>query len=295
VLFVVVNQIAYTVVVRLASGGGAASAGPGQGTGYAVYSTTFLIVMVPHSVITVSLATAVLPQLSGRAADLDLRGVAASLNQTLRSALALILPFALLLPVVAPDIANAISFGAGRESYRLLITSLALFGPGVLFFTVHYLMLRGFYALERTRTVFWVQCVIAATNIAVALVLVHATDARFTSPALVLAYTASYAVGSLLSFLLLRHLLGGLRTRVLVRFAARMVIAAGISTAVAALVAHLLRGLTDHPSQVVALATGTSVLLVDVAIFLGLARLLHVHEVTAMVDTVRRRLPSSRR
>ena len=29
-------------------------------------------------------------------------------------------------------------------------------------------MLRGFYALERTRTVFWVQCVIAATNIALA-------------------------------------------------------------------------------------------------------------------------------
>ena len=75
--------------------------------------------------------------------------------------------------MVAPDIANVVSFGAGRETYRLLITSLALFGPGVLFFTVHYLMLRGFYALERTRTVFWVQCVIAATNIVVALVLVH--------------------------------------------------------------------------------------------------------------------------
>ena len=295
VLFVIVNQVAYTVVVRLASGGGAASAGPGQGTGYAVYSTTFLIVMVPHSVITVSLATAVLPQLSARAADLDLRGVATTLNQTLRSALALILPFALLLPVVAPDIANAISFGAGRESYRLLITSLALFGPGVLFFTVHYLMLRGFYALERTRTVFWVQCVIAATNVGVALVLVHATDARFTSPALVLAYTASYAVGSVLSFLLLRHLLGGLRTRVLARFVVRLVLAAGTSTAVAALVAHLLRGLVERPNQLAALATGSAVLFVDVAVFLGLARLLRVHEVTSLVDTVRRRLPSARR
>jgi putative peptidoglycan lipid II flippase len=237
----------------------------------------------------------VLPRLSGRAADLDLRGVAASLSQTLRSALALILPFALLLPVVAPDIANAISFGAGRESYRLLITSLALFGPGVLFFTVHYLMLRGFYALERTRTVFWVQCVIATTNIVVALVLVHTTTARFTSPSLVLAYTASYAVGSLLSFLLLRRVLGGLRAGVLLRFLVRMLLAAGTSTAVAALVAHLLRGLTDRPDQLVALATGTTVLLVDVAVFVGMARLLHLHEVTSMLDTVRRRLPSPRR
>ena len=40
------------------------------------------------------------------------------------------------------------------------------------FFTVHYLMLRGFYALEPTRTVFWIQCGVAATNIVVAVVLV---------------------------------------------------------------------------------------------------------------------------
>ena len=46
-----------------------------------------------------------------------------------------------------------------------------LFGPGVVFFTVHYLMLRGFYALEQTRTVFFVQCVIAAVNIVAAILL----------------------------------------------------------------------------------------------------------------------------
>ena len=61
VLFVVVNQVAYTVVVRLASGG---TADGGDGTGYSIYSSTFLIVMVPHSIITVSLATAILPRLS---------------------------------------------------------------------------------------------------------------------------------------------------------------------------------------------------------------------------------------
>ncbi|CAN5376903.1 hypothetical protein BH09ACT12_BH09ACT12_33490 [soil metagenome] len=65
VLFVIVNQVAYTVVVRLASSG---PVGGGPGTGYTVYSSAFLIVMVPHSIITVSLATAILPRLSARAA-----------------------------------------------------------------------------------------------------------------------------------------------------------------------------------------------------------------------------------
>ena len=64
VLFVIVNQIAYTVVVRLASSGTAGTAGPASdATGYTVYAYAFLIVMVPHSIITVSLATAILPRL----------------------------------------------------------------------------------------------------------------------------------------------------------------------------------------------------------------------------------------
>ena len=59
-----------------------------------------------------------------------------------------------------------------------------------MFFTVHYLVLRGFYALELNRTVFFVQCAVAATNIVVAVALVHATSAQRTSPALVVSYAA---------------------------------------------------------------------------------------------------------
>ena len=46
-----------------------------EGTGYTVYSNAFLLSMVPHSIITVSLATAMLPLLSAYAADGDLRAV----------------------------------------------------------------------------------------------------------------------------------------------------------------------------------------------------------------------------
>ena len=115
VLFVIVNQIAYTVVVNLASSGPAQA--PGEpSTGYTVYSFAFLIVMVPHSIITVSLATAALPRLSALAADGDLPGLARTLTSTLRSALAVIVPFALLLPLVARDTAHVIwGYGAGAD------------------------------------------------------------------------------------------------------------------------------------------------------------------------------------
>jgi len=97
VLFVVVNQIAYTVVVNLASSGPAEAvgrAGEQAATGYTVYSFAFLIVMVPHSIITVSLATAVLPRLSALAADDDRARLADTLMVALRSALSVVVPFA---------------------------------------------------------------------------------------------------------------------------------------------------------------------------------------------------------
>jgi len=290
VLFVVVNQIAYTVVVRLASGGTGCGDTSG-GTGYTVYSTTFLIVMVPHSVITVSLATAILPRLAARASDGDLSGVAETLSGVLRNALAVIIPFAALMPLLARDVANTVSFGSAREHYQLFVLSLALFGPALALFTVHYLMLRGFYALEQTRRVFWIQCAVAATNIVVALLLVARTDPEHTSPALVVAYAASYAVGSVVSYTLLRRELGGLRTPTLLRFAVRMAIAVAVSTLAAYAARELLGFLGEEPTNVVAALRALVITLVDVAVFLVLARLLHLREVTEVVDTVTGRLP----
>ena len=206
----------------------------------------------------------------------------------------MIIPFACLMPLIAGDVANTVSFGAVRDSYQLFTLSLALFGPAILLFTVHYLMLRGFYALERTRTVFYIQCAVAATNIVVALALVTATDAEHTSPALVVAYAASYAVGSVLSYAVLRRVLGGLETPALVRFLVRMAIAVAVSTTAAFVVLRLLGVLGDDPNNAVAALRAMLVTLVDVGLFVVLARFLRLTEVTEVVDMVSRRLPSVR-
>jgi len=306
VLFVVVNQVAYTVVVRLASSGTSSGAavgcGPvpgGQGTGYTIYSNAFLLTMVPHSIATVSLATAMLPRLSAYAADADLRGVSRSVASTLRTAYALILPFALLLPVLAVDLSNVmIGYGAARHSVRAFAVSLALFAPGLVFFTTHYLMLRGFYALERTRTVFWVQCVIAATNILLAVALTRGVGPDRVAPGLVLAYAGSYLVGALGSYSLLRHVLGGLETPTLVRFLVRLVLAAAVAAAVAFAVraglVHVWAGADSGgpggggKGQALVVLGVTS--LADVAVYLALARAMRITEVTGVVSLVTGRL-----
>jgi putative peptidoglycan lipid II flippase len=298
VLFVVVNQIAYTVVVRIASSGtadavtGACTSGAGNGTGYTIYSNAFLLVMVPHSIATVSLATAMLPRLSSYAADSDLAGVARSVASTLRTAYALIIPFALLLPLIARDLSNVmVGYGAGRDTVPDFAIALALFAPGLVFFTTHYLMLRGFYSLERTRTVFWVQCVIAATNIVLAVAFTRQVSPSGTAPGLVLAYAGAYLVGAVCSYSLLRRVLGGLETPVLVRFMARLLVAAALAAGLAWLVKLGLQQVWEPgDGKVQALGVLAATGLVDVLAFLALARAMRIREVTSVLGLVTGRL-----
>jgi putative peptidoglycan lipid II flippase len=169
-----------------------------------------------------------------------------------------------------------------------------LFGPGIVFFTVHYLMLRGFYALELNRTVFFIQCGIAATNVVVAVLLVRQATAAQTSPALVIAYGTSYVVGSVVSYAMLRGRLGGLQTPTLVRFLVRLLIAAGSSTLVAWGIGQVLPGHTDDVTHVLA---GVRVVIlggIDVGLFLVLARLMHIDEVTSVLETLIRRIRRAR-
>ncbi len=204
-------------------------------------------------------------------------------------------PFALGLPLLAYDASKVLfGYGATATTFDHYVPSMILFGPGIVFFTVHYLMLRGFYALELNRTVFYIQCAVSATNVVVALALVSGATPRQTSPALVVAYAASYVLGSALSYLILRARLGGLETAELIRFLLRLLIAAAVSTGAAWAVGLLLPGRGDDVTHVVAGLRLVVLGSVDLGVFLALAGAMRLREVTAVIDTVLRRRPGAR-
>ncbi len=288
VLFVIVNQIAYTVVVRIASSG---TADGEPGAGFTIYSSTFLVVMAPHAIATVSLATAALPRLSHHAAEHDYAAVGRQVGSTMRTAFALILPFALVLPVIALPVANLVSkYGAASDSTSEFARSLALFSIGLVFFTAHYLVLRGFYALERTRTVFWVQCVIALVNITLAVVLTRGVDPLDVAPRLILAYAGAYLVGSVASYLLLRSILGGLSTDALLRTLVRLLVAGGLAALATLGVRELVElGWEPDGTKVQAIVMLALMGVVDLGLLAVLARLMRIDEVNDIVGLVTRR------
>ncbi|MGY2876928.1 putative peptidoglycan lipid II flippase [Marmoricola sp. URHA0025 HA25] len=294
VLFVVVNQIAYTVVVRIASHGTIAGAGPSgssaNGTGYTVYSYAFQLAMVPHAIITVSLATAVLPRLSALAADHDLRGLGEAVSSTLRSTYALVLPAVALLPVVAPDLASVVwGYGSSSATYTRYVGPLSLFAIGLLFFTTHYLMLRGFYALEQTRRVFFIQCVVSSVNIVAAVVLTRSIDPAQTASRLVIAYALAYAAGAALSFRQLSVQIGGLSGARLLRFGVRICLVVGASALVALLARHGIHGALDGHDKVTALIHVVVVGAAGGLTYLVLARMVRLDEVSEVTRMLVRR------
>ncbi|MER7558894.1 murein biosynthesis integral membrane protein MurJ [Nocardioides sp. NPDC126508] len=285
VLFVIVNQAAYTIVVNLASEGAGAS------SGYTVYTNSFLVTQVPHSIITVSLATAILPLLSRYGAAGELPELGRTLSRNLRNALAIVIPIAALLPVLSVDIAQLLfGYGAGADSYRQYAPTLSVFAAGLVFFTIHYLLLRGFYSLEQNRTVFFIQCSVATTNIVAALLLTRGVSAEHTAPALAGAYSLSYLVGSVVSYVVLKRTLGDLDGRGLVGFLARLV----MITLVAAVSAWLLRTglglINDEPTMVLALIGAAIVGALHLGMLLLGAQAAQVKELTTMVHQVARRL-----
>jgi putative peptidoglycan lipid II flippase len=286
VLFVIVNQVAYTVVVRLATTGSGK-----HGTGYTNYTNSFLLTQVPHSIITVSLATAVLPTLSARVVAIDPRGFAYGVIRTLRSSLAIVLPFAALLPVLATDLAHVLfGFGASAEEFKTYGPTIAMFAPGLFFFTMQYVLLRGFYALERNKTVFWMQCLVGAVNVAAAVLFVRHVSAAHTAAALAAAYSLAYLVGSLNAYRRLDRRIGPLRTDLLVRFLIRMALVTAVATAVAW---ALGRGFDQLWPDRTWLESAIKVAVVGVLdlglVFLG-ARSLRITELTSFVDTVAARV-----
>lgn len=302
VLFVVVSQLGYLVVTRLAVEGAAAAAlaGEAAAVGATVYQNGFLLVMLPHALVTVSLATALLPRLSRQVAAGRLAEMRRDLVATTRLAAAgTIFAGLVLLAIAFPLTRLLFGWGAGAGETRALAVTLMLFVPGLVAFTIHYIALRGFYALEDTRTPFLVQCVVVGVNVTSALLL-SALAGRPSAMVLAGSFSIANAVGAVVSTAALARRLDGLHRVELAWFLLRASAAAAPAALLAFGGALLGQVLGDNLSGADSSRLGAllAVLLggaLAVPTYLAGARLLRLREVSRVTDLVSSRLRRGRR
>lgn len=282
--YVALTLIAQVVVTRLAT---SAVVG-GSGAGSNAYNQAYLIWVLPHSLLTVSLATAMLPQASRLAAVKDLVGVADEVNRAIRLAVTFLVPASIGLIVLADPIARvAFGSGQGRSDYHFVAWTLMAFAIGLVPYTIQYLYLRGFYALEDTRTPFFLQVAISGANTVLAIALTLAwQDVTTVAPRLALAYSLAYLLGVWISHRALRTRLSALSGASLVRHLITLVGA----TIPAAVLAYAITWFFARDSGVVMSLVGLGLAgLVAVLTFFFAAKRLGIAETTQMLSVLRRR------
>ncbi|PPS77356.1 MULTISPECIES: murein biosynthesis integral membrane protein MurJ [Streptomyces] len=277
-LFVLVNQVALTVVTNFANA--ADQALPDAGAGYTAYMYAQTIWMLPQSIVTVSLVTALLPRMSGAAAEGRVAELRADLSWALRVSGVVIVPAGFLFVALGPQI-SAVLFAHGAAdaaSAQPLGQMLQAFGPGLIPFSAQYLLLRGFYAFGDTRTPFFMATWIAAVNIALVTLCHLLLPARWAVTGMAGAYTVSYLAGLAVTAWRLRGRLGGrldegeLR-RTYTKLVGAAALAAGLGWGAARACAASLG--TGTWSTALSLAAGTVVMASG---YLALTRLMRVRE-----------------
>jgi len=300
---VLVNQITYIVITRLAAQANVDAAASGAtAAGITTYQKAHLVFMLPHSVITISIVTALLPALSRLAHEGKLKEVGEDVAGAMRLVAALVVPIAAMLFVLGSDV-SVLLFGYGAattDQAAVMGDVVSIFMIGLVPFTLFYVLLRGFYAMEDTRTPFVVTVIFSVIMLALVLWLfAFLTDLGVTSAGgpqiagIALGYVLAYWCGFVVLWWWLAHRLGSLQSGATAWVLLRLLIAGGIAVLVA--------GLTRTATLDLLISDGlntqlTSLVLIMTAVIIGVptfffaAWLLRVREVSAAVAMMKSRV-----
>ncbi|TQJ89921.1 putative peptidoglycan lipid II flippase [Streptomyces sp. SLBN-31] len=288
--FVLANQLGLIAVTQLATWAGSIAERQGHSaTGITAYNYAMLLWQMPQAVITVSVMTAVLPRLARSAQEGNTAAVREDVSYGLRTSAVAVVPCAFAFLALGMPMATLLYAGTGEAQARGIGIVLMAFGLGLIPYSAQYVVLRGFYAYDDTRTPFFNTVVVAVANSTGALLAFLILPARWAVAGMAAAYGLACAVGTVIAWRRLRTRLGGeLDDARVAKTYARLV---GASVPAACAGGAVAAGITwvmgnGATGSLTALIAGGPVLF---GVFLVLARRMRVGEVDALLSGLLRR------
>ncbi|HLU28047.1 MAG TPA: murein biosynthesis integral membrane protein MurJ [Glycomyces sp.] len=215
-LFVAANQIAVMAVLKIANvaAGNAEDGGPFV-SGTTVYNNAYLMMMMAHGIVAVSVITAIMPRMTRAADDRRWPELAGHLSGGVRLASFLLVPISVAFIALHEPFARAIfQWGAySPDEARATGLALAVVGIVLLPFSVSQLQIYAFFAQTDTRTVALLNLPVIAIRIGGYLLAFALLPLQWVVVGLLAANGVSYLVSLLLSMALLRKRLGLLGMR----------------------------------------------------------------------------------
>lgn len=290
VLYVGVSQIGLIPVIRIAQ-----YAGDRGGPGPLIHNNAFLLFMMVHGVVAVSILTALLPRMSAAAAEGRPRDVLDNLSTGVRlSSVVLVPATAAYLALGVPLAVTAFQWGefTPAQAHATGLATMAA-GLGLVPFAISQMQIFAFYAMRDTKTPALLNIPVMAAKILVDLVVLWLVPIEYVVVGLQVGNTASYVVAVVISGRLLRRRLGRPDTARIVQTLTRLALAAAVAGGVGWGIGYGVQtALGDGKvGSVVALLAGGSAL---VAAFAAGTVVVRVREATDLLTSLRGRVAGLR-
>ena len=283
-IFVLVSQIGFLITVNLATRAAvlAQEQGIDYGVGYTPYANAYLVMLLPHSIVTISIVTALLPGLSKLAFGKKLSEVRDQLSKALRLTAILTIPASLFFFFFAVEIASAIFFGISEQSAEYIGRVLAAMSLGLIPLSINLVLIRGLNAFENTKYQVISNLVINLVALTISTWAFLNLDVVDITVGLGVALAISYWVGIVCTYYLLRRYSGPLNITSLLLFHSKIALIALISClAISSLLSRL-----DLEGNLFSLLI---VLLSTFALYLAIGRVLKVSEISQVLKVLLRR------
>ncbi|WIB36085.1 murein biosynthesis integral membrane protein MurJ [Curtobacterium sp. MCJR17_043] len=281
---ILVTQLAGIVQSRVAS------LGSGN-AGNAVLQNAWLLFMLPHSIIAVSIATAYFTRMSHDAERGDLAAVRRNLSLSLRIVGLFTVFSAVALMVVAVPFGRM--FSNTFEGAVSIGGVLLAYMPGLVLFSMLFIIQRVFWAMHDHRTPFLMQLVQSGLFVIGALA-VTALPGQVIGLAVAACTTVAGSAQTIVALVLVRRRLDGIEGPVVTRSHLQFVVAALVAGAVGLVVVHFFGAfrqdgfaMADFTSAAITVVLGGVVM---VAVYFGVLAAIRNAEVRSAVDLVRARL-----
>jgi putative peptidoglycan lipid II flippase len=281
-VYVLISQLGYLVTVNVATSAAVRSAQEGikTGVGYTPYTYAYYVMLLPYSIVTISIITAILPHISKLALEGKREEVKAQLIRAIRLVGVITIPSAVAFLLFGSLITESIFVGIPTEDSRYIGYVLSALSFGLVAFSINLILIRGFNAFEDTKTQVVSILVINVIAVAMSYFCLFFVKNQWVTVGLGVAFSVSYLAGLFVTLGLLKKHVGKLAISEFLGQHVRLLVAALLAMVPLFLVTQYVSWFAKDLSRAARAGELLLVMVVAFLTFLLAAKALKVEEIS---------------
>ncbi len=285
-VYVLISQLGYLVTVNVATSAAVRSAQDGiaTGVGFTPFTAAYYIMLLPYSIVTISIVTALLPHLSKLAIEKNVDEVRKQLIRTIKMVGFVTVPSGVALFFFGPMMTEALYFGISIDDSRYIGHVLSALSIGLVAFSINLILIRGFNAFEDTRTQVVSIFIINVISVAMSYLFLALLDSQQVTIGLGLAFSVSYIVGLFITLFLIKKHIGRLSVTSFLGHHTKLFLASLLAMAPLFLLSYLLKWEGGDVSLILRVLRLGLVLALSGSLYLLFAKLFKIAEIASLAE-----------